>query len=371
MAGWVNEMLRDGGLKPSTSDRYSLKWDYFKSFEHDIGSIILGGKDLNEIDNDFLLCLLAWEWKFSTWSQTKKLIAAIKHHFTLSYGFDPFVEDQHMRKTHKQVLEKALRKLRLDSSVDRRIKLAVSKAILKATKENVNMNDFNEQAVWAVAVLGTDCLLRWSEVCEVGKNDKKLLRVGDWIPQSKKTFALRLHDTKTMMHGDSMLVTCVKNDTGLCSPTEVAKHLKNREKKFGKLECKLSYPLFVTEDGKPMTSKFAQRILKDLLKRAGFDESLWQFGLSLRRGGATTLAASGVPDRVIRAMGRWKSGAYRLYIDLQLHEKEMWAEVVNRLLRSNEEVDQVSVERLSEIIDSSRNEVEVDEYEFTVWPGGR
>jgi len=174
-----------------------------------------------------------------------------------------------------------------------------------------------------------------------------------------------------MMHGDSMLVTCVKNDTGLCSPSEVAKHLKNREKKFGKIECKLSLPLFVTEDGKPMTSKFAQRILKDLLKRAGFDGSLWQFGLSLRRGGATTLAASGVPDRVIRAMGRWKSGAYRLYIDLQLHEKEMWAEVVNRLLRSNEEVDQVSVERLSEIIDSSRNEVEVDEYEFTVWPGRR
>ena len=70
-------------------------------------------------------------------------------------------------------------------------------------------------------------------------------------------------------------------------------------------------------------------------------------------------------------MGRWKSGAYRLYIDLQLHEKEMWAEVVNRLLRSNEEGDQVSVERLSEIIDGSRIEVEVDEYEFTLWPNRR
>ena len=53
------------------------------------------------------------------------------------------------------------------------------------------------------------------------------------------------------------------------------------------------------------------------------------------------MAASGVPDRVIRAMGRWKSGAYRLYIDLQLHEKEMWAEVVNRLLQSKEEGDKV------------------------------
>ena len=106
--------------------RYSLKWDYFKSFEHDIGTIILGGKDLNEIDNDFLLCLLAWEWQFSMWSQTRKLIAAIKHHFTLSYGFDPLVEDRHMRKTHKQVLNKALRRMRLDSTAERRIKFAVA-----------------------------------------------------------------------------------------------------------------------------------------------------------------------------------------------------------------------------------------------------
>ena len=172
IAGWVDELLQDGGLKSSTAQRYSMKWDYFKSFERDIGTVILEGNDLNEIDNDFLLCLLAWEWKFSTWSQTKKLIAAIKHNFTMTYGFDPFVEDWHMRKTHKQILSKALRRMRLDSVADRRVKLAVTKAILQATREKVDLNDFNEQAVWAVAVLGTDCLLRWSEVCEVGKTTR-------------------------------------------------------------------------------------------------------------------------------------------------------------------------------------------------------
>jgi hypothetical protein len=183
----------------------------------------------------------------------------------MTYGFNPFVEDRHMRKTHKQILSKALRRMRLDSVADRRVKLAVTKAILQATREKVDLNDFNEQAVWAVAVLGTDCLLRWSEVCEVGKNDKKLLRTRDWIQHSKTTFALRLHDTKTMMHGDSMLVTCVKNDTGLCSPSEVMKHLKNREKKFGKIECKLSLPLFVTEDGKPILRSMPRRSSKSFL----------------------------------------------------------------------------------------------------------
>ena len=106
------------------------------------------------------------------------------------------------------------------------------------------------------------------------------------------------------------------------------------------------------------------RLLQSKEEHTGFDESLWQFGLSLRRVGATTMAASRVPDRVVRAMGRWNPGAYHLYSDLQVHEKEMWAEVVNCLVQNKEEGDQVSVERLSEIIDGSRLEVEVDEYMY-------
>jgi hypothetical protein len=38
-------------------------------------------------------------------------------------------------------------------------------------------------------------------------------------------------------------------------------------------------------------------------------------GQSLRRGGATSMALSGVPDRVIQAVGRWKSDAYKTYIE--------------------------------------------------------
>ena len=44
-------------------------------------------------------------------------------------------------------------------------------------------------------------------------------------------------------------------------------------------------------------------------------------GFSLRRGGALSMALAGVPDRVIRAVGRWKSYAYRIYIDLTEQEK--------------------------------------------------
>lgn len=44
-------------------------------------------------------------------------------------------------------------------------------------------------------------------------------------------------------------------------------------------------------------------------------------GHSLRRGGATTAAMSGVPDRLIQLHGRWVSDAYRGYIDEPLHSR--------------------------------------------------
>jgi hypothetical protein len=44
------------------------------------------------------------------------------------------------------------------------------------------------------------------------------------------------------------------------------------------------------------------------------------------------MALCGVPDRVIRAYGRWKSYAYRIYIDLTEKEKTSWANVIQRPL---------------------------------------
>src|SRR6202165_2981387 len=42
-------------------------------------------------------------------------------------------------------------------------------------------------------------------------------------------------------------------------------------------------------------------------------------GHSFRRGGATSLARVGVADSVIKTIGRWKSQAYQLYVDIDLN----------------------------------------------------
>ena len=45
------------------------------------------------------------------------------------------------------------------------------------------------------------------------------------------------------------------------------------------------------------------------------------------------MALCGVPDRVIRAYGRWKSYAYRIYIDLTEREKIHWANIIKEQLK--------------------------------------
>ena len=46
------------------------------------------------------------------------------------------------------------------------------------------------------------------------------------------------------------------------------------------------------------------------------------------------MALCGVPDRVIRGYGRWKSYAYRIYIDLTHKEKLQWQALIGEKIKS-------------------------------------
>ena len=55
--------------------------------------------------------------------------------------------------------------------------------------------------------------------------------------------------------------------------------------------------------------------LREALSRAGFDPSLYS-GHSFRFGAATTAAAAGIEDALIKTLGRWRSSAYSVYIKM-------------------------------------------------------
>ena len=82
-------------------------------------------------------------------------------------------------------------------------------------------------------------------------------------------------------------------------------------------------PLFRFADGRPLTRRRLVCHLRDSLRDVGVSCDKFS-GHSFRIGAATTAAACGVEDSLIKTLGRWESAAYQRYIRLP---REKLAEV--------------------------------------------
>ena len=71
-------------------------------------------------------------------------------------------------------------------------------------------------------------------------------------------------------------------------------------------------PLFSFTDGRPLTRQRLSSAVRSILHSAGYAGSY--SGHSFRIGAATTAAIRGVPDYVIKTLGRWSSDACQVYI---------------------------------------------------------
>ncbi|KNZ82014.1 hypothetical protein J132_08902 [Termitomyces sp. J132] len=74
-------------------------------------------------------------------------------------------------------------------------------------------------------------------------------------------------------------------------------------------------PLFANPDGSPLTRDVFVSTLKQRLLECSFDLSGFS-GHSFHRGVATAAAAVGYADHEIQLLRRWRSNAYKLYIDI-------------------------------------------------------
>ena len=73
--------------------------------------------------------------------------------------------------------------------------------------------------------------------------------------------------------------------------------------------------LLRTQQGRPLTYSFLMERVRALMLSAGVEELHRYKGHSFRRGGATSLHLAGLPDSVIKVMGRWRSFTFATYVD--------------------------------------------------------
>ncbi|MEW8548786.1 MAG: hypothetical protein AB2693_35245 [Candidatus Thiodiazotropha sp.] len=125
---------------------------------------------------------------------------------------------------------------------------------------------------------------------------------------------LLLKASKTDPFRQGIIIQLFKNNTTqkLCPFTALQTYLVRRNNKFVQRQ-NLTEPLFLTEDGFPVTRSFFMLHVKQIISRLGLDTTKYS-GHSFRIGAASSACSARLEDHLIRTLGRWSSDCYRTYI---------------------------------------------------------
>ena len=138
--------------------------------------------------------------------------------------------------------------------------------------------------------------------------------------QNPTLLAVRIKKSKTDQFSQGTTIYIGKTSSTLCPVAAMLHYLSIRPAESG--------PLFVTKDGQHMTKNKFMKMIRNTLAKAGIDSSGYK-GHSFCIGAATTAAANGINECLIKALGRWSSSAYQTYIKIPPHELAAVAPVLS------------------------------------------
>ena len=120
-------------------------------------------------------------------------------------------------------------------------------------------------------------------------------------PQQMSIF-LKASKTDAFRQGHTLVIACSASQ--VCAVTAMRNYF---------LAARPRGPLFVFQSGRLLTRSVVINLLRDAARNAGVPHNSLK-GHSFRIGAASTAAAAGMPDWLIKVLGRWSSDCYQLYI---------------------------------------------------------
>lgn len=204
---------------------------------------------------------------------------------------------------------------RLSGSGGSRERLPITPPLLlrmKAVWER-EPNRANAKMLWAASCLCFFAFLRVGEMTvpkDGGFDPAVHLGVGDVAvddPRKPSLVRIRIKRSKTDPFRKGIDLFVGKTGSELCPVAAMLDYLLSRRTGPG--------PLFLFQDGRPLTRPRFAEAIRSALNRAGMDQAKFCTH-SFRIGAATTAAAKGIADSVIKTLGRWESTAYLQYVRL-------------------------------------------------------
>ena len=117
-------------------------------------------------------------------------------------------------------------------------------------------------------------------------------------------YRLWLKSSKTDPFGKGFAILLGPSNQAVCRVNALSRYLVVRGSVDG--------PLFVCDDGTPLSPARVNNWLRSIIQFWGISGNFSSHSFQI--GTATSAALAGIPDHVIKALGRWSSDCYLRYI---------------------------------------------------------
>ena len=173
---------------------------------------------------------------------------------------------------------------------------------------SASSDHYEATMLWAACTLGFFAFLRSGEFTVLSPSSKLVLTPSNICVDSRTDpsfliITLRSCKTDPFGAGCTLYVGCTHST--ICLVAAVLSYLAARSPS--------PEPLFIHQDGSPLTCSFLVAAVRAALSNSGRDLSRYN-GHSFRIGAVTAAAQAGLPDSLIQTLGRWRSSAFLCYI---------------------------------------------------------
>ena len=204
-------------------------------------------------------------------------------------------------------LTRLLRGIRRSHSSPGALRLPITNRLLQILRCSLSSPSFDHTMFWAACCTAFFGFLRVSEfTCSGSFVVSRHLSCSDLVFDPAGYYRLFLK-TDPFHHG--CVIFLGPSGQSICPVAALTRYLQMRGSSPG--------PLFLCQDGTPLSPTTVNNWLRSILSSAGVTGNYSSH--SFRIGAATSAALAGVPDHLIKTLGRWSSDAYLRYIRTPPH----------------------------------------------------
>ena len=244
---------------------------------------------------------------------TIKVYLSAVRNLQITYGYeDPFAGTA---MPQLDLVMRGIKRVEAEKGISKRERMPISPLILGQLKGvwSPAGHTHDTKMIWAACTLEYFAFLRAGEMTV--PNNKTFdpsvhLSVADIAVDDVKNpsvLQINIKQSKTDPFRRGVNLYVGRTGSDLCAVSAMLSYLTARGMGPG--------PLFRFADGRTLSRQLFVEAVRDGLQKAGIDQSKY-CGHSFRIGAATTAAARGIEDSLIKTLGRWESLAYLQYVKL-------------------------------------------------------